>query len=341
MTIQKEAERAFHDHLVKIKETLGSDLDGGLTTIESVSGEIKALVGGYNFQDSKFNRALQAKRQMGSIFKPLVYAAAVEKGASLQDTALDEPLEIDSATGTWRPRNNTRKFAGIMTFARALSYSNNIVTIKAFFKAGAKHVIDFARRCYLSGSMSPYPSLSLGCVDGTTCEAVGMFNVFANHGIYVQPHYLRWVKDGLGTKIYKHDPIQKKACSSKVADQIMKVLTLGMVRLQRAIGKTWFGGDAMGKTGTTNDSRTCWFCGATPEFTTALYIGTDDNRSMGKRVYGVRTAFPIWFAMHKALDRGDKKFYYDPSLKEVMIDWKTGQLSSDQNNSEVVSILVE
>lgn len=338
--IQKSAQQAFHDHVSYLRKKLAPDVDGGLVTLETATGEIKAMVGGYDFQVSKFNRALQAKRQMGSIFKPMVYAAALEQGASFIDTEIDEPFRIEQAGQVWTPQNNTKTFSGITTLARALSYSNNIVTIKAFLKAGVHKVIDLARRCHIMSPMHPYPSLALGCVDVSVADAAGAFNVFANNGVYVQPHFIRWVKDRFGSKIYKHHIVKERAFSAKVAGQVTKVLTLGMVRLQRAIGKSWFGGDAIGKTGTTNDSRTCWFCGATPDLTTGIYIGSDENRSLGQRVYGVRTAFPIWFSLHKSLEQEAKKFYYDPTLKEVLVNWKTGELCDDRNSSEVCSLLI-
>lgn len=339
--IQKAAEHSFVDHVTKLREKLPISVDGGLVTIEGSTGEVKALIGGYSFQSSKFNRALQAKRQMGSIFKPMVYAAAIEKGASFIDTDIDEPLEIVRGGQVWTPQNNTKKFTGISTLARALSYSNNIITIKTLLRASVDHVIDVAKRCHILGKMNPYPSLALGCVDGTIMEAVGAFNVFAQNGMYSEPHYLRWVKNRFGEKIYKSSVVSERAMSAAVAGQVNKVLTLGMVRLQRVIGQRWFGGDAMGKTGTTNDSRTCWFCGATPDLTTAIYIGGDGNQSMGRRVYGSKTSFPIWFGMHKKLpSKKKKKFYYDSSLQEVNVNWKTGEVVEDQKGSEVCTLLI-
>lgn len=338
--VQKAAEKSFHKQIVHLREKLPVSVDGGLITIEGKTGEIKALIGGFDFQNSKFNRAMQAKRQMGSIFKPMVYAAALEKGASFIDVDIDEPFEIVQGGKVWAPQNNTKRFIGQSTLARALSYSNNIITIKTLLKATVHHVIDVAKRCHITGKMNPYPSLALGCVDGTIMEAVGAFNVFANNGMYVQPHYLRWVKNRFGEKIYKSSVVSERALTSRVAGQVNKVLTLGMRRLQRVIGQRWFGGDAMGKTGTTNDSRTCWFCGATPELTTAICLGGDGNRSMGNKIYGSKTSFPIWFGMHKNLKNHKKKFYYDSSLKEVMVNWKTGEVVNERLGSEIYTLLI-
>lgn len=338
--IQKAAEKAFHDKVTALKGQLSESVDGGLLSISPATGEIKALVGGYNFKKSKYNRAVQAKRQMGSIFKTLVYAAALEQGVSIIKTEIDEPIEIRQGNQVWAPQNNTNQFIGISTLARALSYSNNMIAIKTLLHIGADKAIDLAQRCHISSVMHPYPSLALGTLDVTLIETVGAFNVFANNGVYVEPHYIRWVKDKLGVKIVKSNPMQERVMEHAVASQILKVLTIGINRLKSSIGQNWFGGDAAGKTGTTNDSRTCWFCGVTPDLTTGIYIGEDGNNSLGKKVYGSRTAFPIWFDFHKQIMLPAKKFYYDPSLQEVMVNWKTGSIVYDKNNSEVVSLLI-
>lgn len=338
--IQKAAEKAFSDKVAALKIQLSRSVDGALLSITPATGEIKALVGGYDFKTSKFNRAIQAKRQMGSIFKPLVYAAALEQGISLIDTEIDEPIEIKQGNQIWKPQNNTNQFIGISTLARALTYSNNIIAIKTLLKIGVDKPIELAQRCHISSVMHRYPSLALGSLDITLLEAVGAFNVFANNGIYTQPHYIRWVKNKLGVKIIKVDALQERVMDCAISSQILKVLTVGINRLKSSIGKNWFGGDAAGKTGTTNDSRTCWFCGSTPDLTTGIYIGDDGNKSLGQKIYGSKTSFPIWFNLHKQIQLTPKKFYYDPSLHEVLVNLKTGVICHDKNNPEVVSLLI-
>lgn len=338
--MQKQAQSSFYEHITMLRTSLSQDVDGGFLSIARATGEIKALVGGYDFQISKFNRVMQAKRQMGSIFKPFVYATALEHGASFCDTEIDEPIEMKQGNKMWVPQNNTNKFIGQSTLARALSYSNNVIAIKTLLKVGVHNVIDMARRAHISSVLYPYPSLALGCLDITLEEAVGAFNVFANNGVYVQPHYLRWVKDKLGVKIYKIDPIQEQTMDDKISSQVLKVLGLGMNRLKNSIGEKWFGGDAIGKTGTTNDSRTCWFCGSTPELTTGICIARDNNQPLGQKVYGSRVAFPIWFTFSKQVTGKHKNFYYDPSLQEITVDGKTGCRSHDKSNPELISLLI-
>lgn len=337
--MQQACKKAFEDHIVTLRLTMHEKTDGGLISMDVQTGEIRCLIGGYDFKKSKFNRALQAYRQMGSIFKVLVYGAALEQGLKFCDLEIDEPLELVSHGTLWAPNNYNNKFVGAMTRAYALSHSNNIVTIKTLLECGIEHVIDLARRCHILAPMKLYPSLALGCVDVTVLEAIGAFNVIVNHGKYVQPHFISWVKNNLGQKIYKAQVCQEQVLDSAICSQIVRVLTFGIKRLRKYFKLTSFGGDALGKSGTTNDSKTCWFAGATPELTTVIYVGTDQNESLGKNVFGSKTGFPIWFAFHEKIAKKATNFYYDPKLKPVSINWKTGLLSAESDNPEVVTLL--
>lgn len=338
--MQQQAQKAFTLRMKKFKETVCVDIDGGLISMEPTSGEIKVIIGGYDFKASKYNRALQASRQMGSVFKVFVYAAALEKGAHFYDVEVDEPLEIIQSKSTWKPVNSNNRFLGSITRACALSYSNNIVTIKTLLQAGVLSVIDLAKRCHIESYMPPYPSLALGCVDVTPIEALGAFNVFANNGKYVQPHYIKWVKNNVGDKIYKSNVKREQAIDPCISGQVLRVLSFSMKRLQRVIGEKWFGSEAFGKTGTTNDSRTCWFCGSTPDLTTAMYLGCDNNQSLGNKIYPSKTAFPIWFDIQSSIAKKKTTFYYDSKLHEVYINWKNGEKSNTINHPDVVPLLV-
>lgn len=333
--LQRLSEKNFKSQLKKLREELYSDVDGALISINRKTGEIKALIGGYDFAESQFNRALYARRQMGSIFKPIVYAAAIDCGASFRDLEIDEPLEIKVGPSVWKPRNNTRSYEGKMTLAKALSKSNNTITVKTLLRAGVEKVAKFARDCNLQNPPL-YPSLSLGCVDVTLEEAAAAFNVFANDGNYVKPFAIKWVKDEWGLKIWQNKPYTKKVFSSAVTGKVAKVLTIGPQRFFKRMKQQPF--DAIGKTGTTNDSRTCWWSGATPDITTSIYIGRDGNLPLGKNIYPVWTIFPIWLGIHKALNN-EHKFKYNPILKPVCIDWETG-MDCDKSNSNAIDIFV-
>lgn len=333
--MQDIAQQEFKKQFEKVKKEISSNADGALITIESKTGQIKALVGGFNFSNSKFNRALQAKRQVGSTFKPLVYAAALQNGVNLYDTDIDEPIEING----WKPNNNTRQFYGKMTLAKALSYSNNTIAVKTLLKAGCQNVIDLAKKFRFSAALKLYPSLALGCLDATLKESVAAFNVFVNNGTYVEPYYLKWIKDEWGTKICKFEPETEQVLSPIISSQIAKVLSLGMSRYIDRMDDKTFACASMGKTGTTNDSRTCWFCGATPTLTTSIYVGCDNNNSMGQNIYAVKTAFPIWFKMHQQIKPEKTTFSYDSRLKEACIDWVNGHITYP-GSPNAVSILI-
>lgn len=339
--IQKNAEYTFKRHVQRLRQEKELPFDGGLIAFEPNTGEIKALVGGFDFNSSKWNRAWYAERQMGSVFKGMVYAAALEAGLSLAETEIDECLEIKQGNTIWSPQNYNEKFEGIMTRAYALSHSNNIVTIKTLLKIGAHRVAEMAKRCHLSGIVHAYPSLALGCVDATLKETTAMFNIFANNGHYVEPTLLVSVKDRWGRKIYKRPAIkQEYILHPRISGQVSKVLSLGMDRLKKRFSLHWIDADAISKTGTTNDCRTCWFIGATPTLTTGIYIGCDDNRSMGKYIYPVYTAFPIWRDINMHVTHHRKTFSYDPTLQEIIIHERTGKIMDDVQNSEAIKIFV-
>lgn len=337
--MQYEAEQSFYIHCSKLKNEIAAEVDGALISIDTHTGEIKALVGGYNYGASKFNRALQARRQMGSVFKPLIYATAVEKGLSFASTDIDEPYELNFGGQPWKPKNFYDDFRGKMTLAQALSQSCNIIAIKTLLNVGIEQVIELAKKCRIQGPFYPYPSLALGCIDTNLKEVVGMFNIFANDGVYVEPHYIAYVKDSWGKKIYKSALLKERVLPATTCGQVTKALSLGMERARNRGEQPWIETAAIGKTGTTNDSRTCWFAGATPSVCTALYIGCDDNRSMGEQVFPVKTAFPIWLSYNRALPSGKPTFTYDPSLQEVTINAHTGKACS-KKKADAIDILV-
>ncbi len=338
-SMQKNARSAFKTNCLHVQKELDRDVDGGLISIDVATGQMRAVVGGIDYAMSQYNRAFQAKRQMGSVFKPVVYAAAVEQGMKFNDVEVDEPLELVYGGATWAPKNYNKKFNGPITRAFALSHSNNIVTIKTLLQAGVEAVIDVAKRCRLNGPFNPYPSLALGCIDATLKECVGMFNVFANNGVYVRPYYISFVKDKWGKKIYKHTPEQERILSTNTTSQVAKVLELSVQRAYQWFSNQWIDCDALAKTGTTNDSRTCWYAGSTPTLTTAIYIGCDDNKSLGDSIYPIRTAFPIWLSFNRTIKNEIKQFVYDPELEEVVINERTGRWTHEYDE-DAVEILI-
>jgi len=338
--MQMKAEEVFATEIAKLRIEFGHDVDGGMIVLDRKTGEIKALVGGYDFIQSKFNRVTQAQRQIGSTLKPLIYARAIEEGTTFADTEIDEPTEWVHNNTVWAPNNYNKKFNGQITLAYALSHSNNIVSIKTLLHVGAQSVVDLAKKCRIKSAFHTYPSLALGCIDTTLLQAAGMFNIFANDGIYVEPYSVSWIKDKWGTRIYKQMVESERVLDSRIAGQVKYVLSLGLQRVRKMYSSAhWIKTQAISKTGTTNDSRTCWFIGSTPTLTTGIYVGFDDNRSMGDNVYPIRTAFPIWLAFNRDVEQPEKTFSYDPSLRTIIIDERTG-LPSEEGKPGAISILV-
>src|SRR5581483_4438599 len=242
----------FNEAIVRMRSQFKADIDGGMIVLDRKTGEIKALVGGFDFNTSKFNRVMQARRQIGSTIKPLLYAIAVEQGIDCAHTEIDEPLEMVHNNVVWAPKNYNKKFNGMITLAYALSHSNNIVSIKTFLKIDPHKVIALAKKCRLSGPFHTYPSLALGCIDGTLYEVAGMFNVFANDGVYVEPHFISWIRSSWGMRKYKACPICERVLSSATVGQIASVLSLGLERVKTLYGyQNWITSQAISKTGTT------------------------------------------------------------------------------------------
>ncbi len=334
--MQQAAEKAFQEQIQRMEKRFG-DSEGALFCIEGSTGAIKALVGGRNFQKSQFNRALHARRQMGSTFKPLIYAHALSSGRSFADKEIDEPMNITLPNQEWNPNNFNKAFSGSMTLAHALATSNNIIAIKAFL-ADPDGIVQLAQESGLPVAHA-YPSLALGCLDATPAEAVSMMNIFAHQGTYVEPYMIAWIKDEWGTRLWKATPTKKQVLAPSISDQVAKVLTHRIEQAKKRNPARWFDCDALGKSGTTNDSRTCWYIGATPDYTTGIYIGYDDNRSLGKNIFGSQTAFPIFKEFNRQIQHKTKHFTFDPALKEITIHSLTG-MPCAQNDPAALAILV-
>lgn len=338
--MQDSAECSFKAGVVELRKQMGESLNGGLMCIQTSTGKIKAVVGGLSFKESQFNRAFQAYRQTGSTFKPILYSYLLEKGLDFDQVFVDEPFELVLGNSkTWKPRNWTYAFHGPMTLVKALTTSSNIVAIKALLAVGLRELVPWLEQFGLHHSRALYPSIALGTVEATVEQNVAAFNVFANNGTYVQPYVVSWVKDRWGKKIWEHEEHTYQALSSRITSKMVKALIKQMVLWKVRKKADWIEGDSIGKTGSTNGSATTWFVGATPEYTTAVYVGRDDNKQMGRYVYASSTAFPIWLGFMKQVPSIKPHFYFDPTLKEVLIDWSTGESINDPERPEAVAIL--
>lgn len=339
--MQEKAERSFKAVIDHFRPQMGPSLNGGMMSVEPWSGKVRVMIGGYDFKKSQFNRATQAHRQMGSSFKPIYYALALQQGIGADTVFVDEPFEMIQPNGEiWAPKNVYGDFEGQMTLIRALTLSNNIVSIKLFLRLGADNVVDWAHKFGLSRDLIPVPSLALGTVLASVEENVAAFNVFANNGEYVKPYMIESVRDEFGAKLWD----APTSASHHVLDARTNSLMVNMLEhrqhvVRRGTPGPWIDAESIGKTGTNNSATTTWFVGATPELTTAVYIGKDDNKSMGDQLYASTTTFPIWLNFYRSLQHKRKQFYLDPNLHEETINWVTGDHSSDLSNPEVITIL--
>jgi penicillin-binding protein 1A len=265
-----------------------------MIAIDNATGEIKAMVGGYSFEDSKFNRATQAYRQVGSSFKPYVYATAVEKGSSPFDTIVDAPFTIMSGGQPYSPHNYDEKFEGTITLRRALAGSRNVPAVKLAEKIGINSVVDMTKRFGITASLPPYLPLALGAADMRLIEHVSAFTVFPNEGIRIDPHMIRRVTSYDGALLEDAHPEVHDVLSPDVAHTMTAMLE-EVVQFGTAMKAKVIARPAGGKTGTTQDFTDAWFVGFTPQITAGVWVGFDDKQiSLGKRESGAQAALPIW-----------------------------------------------
>ena len=265
-----------------------------LVAIDNATGELKAMVGGYSFEDSKYNRATQAVRQVGSSFKIYVYADAIENGASPFDTILDAPLTTISGGQLYSPHNYDERFEGTITLRRALAGSRNVPAVKLAEKLTINSVVDMARRFGITTSLPPYLPLALGAADMKLIEHVSAFTVFPNDGIRIDAHMIRRVTTYEGALLEEAHPEVHDVLSPEVA-RTMTAMLEEVIHFGTGVQAKQLGRPAAGKTGTTQDYTDAWFIGFTPQLTAGAWVGFDDKQiSLGKKETGARAALPLW-----------------------------------------------
>jgi penicillin-binding protein 1A len=265
----------------------------GLVAIDNATGGIKALVGGYDFEDSKFDRATQAMRQTGSSFKVYVYAEALAQGASPFDTVLDEPVTFHTGSQDYSPHNYDEKFEGRITLRRALADSRNVPAVRLLDKVGIENTIELARKFGLQSPLPPVLPLALGAADLTLLEHTSGFTVFPDDGIHIEPHYLRRVTSYDGVVMEDQRPTVTDVVPPEVARTMVAMLE-EVVQFGTGVRAKEIGRPSGGKTGTTNDFTDAWYIGFTPQITCGVWVGNDAHVSLGKKETGARAALPIW-----------------------------------------------
>jgi len=286
---------------VQLEQNVGPQ--AAMVAIDNPTGEIKAMVGGYSFDESKFNRATQAQRQVGSSFKIYVYSAAVEQGFTPFDTIVDAPFTTMSGGQAYSPHNYDEKFEGVITLRRALDGSRNVPAVKLAEKIGMNSVIDMARRFGITSPLPPYLPIVLGAADLNLLEHTSAFTVFPDDGIRIDPHMIRRVTSYDGALLEQAHPVVHDVIEPDVARTMTSMLE-DVVQRGTGMPARVLGRPAGGKTGTTNDFTDAWFIGFTPELTAGVWVGNDDKSvSLGKPETGAIAALPIWLEfMQGALD---------------------------------------
>src|ERR1700732_2237983 len=300
--------------VVSVKEIIGTTVhvqleqepaaQAAMMAIDNPTGEIKAMVGGYDFDESKFDRATQAVRQTGSSFKVYVYATAIAQGATPFDTIVDEPVTYRSGGQNYSPKNYDEKFEGRITLRRALADSRNVPAVRLLDRVGVQNMIDVARKFGISSPLPPYLPLALGAADLTLLEHTSAFTVFPDDGIHIEPHYIRRVTSYDGALLEEPRPQVSDVVPPDVARTMVSMLE-EVVQFGTGVRAKELGRPSAGKTGTTNDFTDAWYIGFTPQITAGVWVGNDDKRiSLGKKETGARAALPIWLQFMQQATQG-------------------------------------
>jgi len=272
-----------------------------LVTLEPYTGHVKTMVGGYDFGHSQFNRAVQAFRQPGSSFKPLVYSAALDNGYTPASVVMDAPIQFVDHDTIWRPQNYSKRFYGPTTLRKALEKSRNVVTVRVVQDLGVGTVVDYIRRFGFSKSIGRNLSVGLGTSEVSPLELASAYSAFANAGRMVEPVFVTRIEDASGNLIEATEMSTRDVMSPQTAYLITSMLESVV---QNGTGKRVkvLNRPVAGKTGTTDDQHDAWFMGYTPDLLTAVWVGYDDHREMGVTGTGGRVAAPLWLSfMEKAL----------------------------------------
>ncbi|HWZ58129.1 MAG TPA: penicillin-binding transpeptidase domain-containing protein, partial [Gemmatimonadaceae bacterium] len=308
-------------------------LEGMVVALDPASGEIRALVGGRNYIASSFDRALNALRQPGSAFKPVVYAGAVADSlpasAVVYDTALAIPLEDGTV---YRPEDDDKQFLGAMTMREALIRSRNAVAVQLAMRVGLDSVIALAHRLGITTPMAPYPATAIGASAVRPIELVGAYAAFDNGGAVVVPHLLMRVDDRAGRTVWASPPalgatVLDSGVAFIVRDMMRDVVERGTATSVRRILPAAV--PAAGKTGTTNDNTDVWFVGMTPDLVAGVWLGFDQPRTIGPGAVGGTLAAPVWARMMASYYAGREPGTWVPpsTLVTAELDRATGALA--------------
>jgi penicillin-binding protein 1A len=303
-------------------------VEGALLAIDNETGQLRAMVGGYSFERSKFNRATQAERQLGSTFKAVVYTAAIDRGYTPLSSILDAPVSYPTGPGQppYAPMNYDHTFEGPVTLRHALEKSRNVPTVRLMEQLGPKQVVAYARRFGFQTAFPPYLSLALGAGEATLVEVTNAYSVFPNQGVRMRPYFVLKVTDREGNVLEENRPEPTDAIRADTAF-VMTSLLRGVVHrgtAARAASLKW---PLAGKTGTVDDFTDAWFVGFDPDLTAGVWVGYDEKKPLGRGEDGARAALPIWmdFMRHYIDGRDDPPEFSPPgNIVFLRVDRTTG-----------------
>jgi penicillin-binding protein 1B len=353
LRLQEAAQRVLEAGLARVDGRLGKvaegrEAQGALIAIQPQTGFIRALVGGREYASSQFNRVTQARRQVGSVFKPIVYAAALESAFRRGEpviTALtrveDVPTTFSHDGRRWSPENYSGRYLGWVGPRTALEQSLNVATVKFAERVGYETVLRYARRMGMQSKLDPLPSLALGAFEATPWEVAQVYAVLANHGLRASPFSVKEVMTADGRVLEKHhiavEATLQPATAFLVTDFLEGVFERGTARSARRSG---FHGTAAGKTGTTDGGRDAWFAGYTSDLLVVVWVGYDDNRALG--LTGAQAALPIWVDFMKEFlgGRTSQAFHPPPGVVQVTVDPMTGEVAHAGCPTRVTEVFI-
>lgn len=346
LRFQEEAQKAMEAGLKEIEKrerysysNETSPLEGALICFDIETGYVKAMVGGRDYRRSQFNRAIQARRQTGSAFKPIIYASALDKGYTPSSIIVDSPLVFEYGDKIWKPKNFDGKFRGPTTLRNALTHSINVVTVKIAQDIGIPYIRDYAKNLGISSPLHEDLSMALGSSSLSLFELTRAYAVFANRGKRFKPIFVKKILDRNGNVIEENPPLSswKESPEEQVISPKTAYLMTHLLRdvIQRGTG--WraksLGRPVAGKTGTTDHFQDAWFIGYTPDIMTGVWVGFDEEKSLGENETGARAACPIWVQFMSAImkDREIKEFEVPEGIEFMMVDSDTGQIKKSKS----------